>query len=176
MICNHPDRTNIESAILSGQKIEIVRKHYGLLSDDQIQALDDHLRVCATYVLSLDDFDKEVHNHLIETNGTKTSIQRTLKLKEADILGATVHEYLITLKNLGRKINKWIDDPDDSQMPRLIRKPIADMYIQLGGEIRQNVRTMAELDKLLNGDDDKSLTGLAALANAIAGTKPTPVE
>lgn len=108
----------------------------------------------------------------------RDSLTRKMKLREADMLAAVSNEYLVTLKTMGRRINKlaavsFIDVEDEDKqirLARLLTKPMTDLYIGLGGEIRQTVKTMAELDRMLNGPEDTNSSGLKALANAIANS------
>lgn len=171
-ICNHDQRTDIESALLAGQTVEAVADFYKV----NTKALENHKCNCSIYLMSLDEFDQEVASQLVNLNhpGGQTlvqpgSIQRQLKLKEADLLAATAQEYMVTLKNLGRKINKALNDFEEEPMlsQMLLKKATCDMYVQIGGEIRQTVRTMAELSQLLNADSDESLAGLKALVGAL---------
>ena len=107
-----------------------------------------------------------------------TSLARKMKLREADILNTVNNEYLVTLKAMGRRINRLanisaIDAEDEAkkvELAKLLTKPMVDLYIGLGGEIRQNVRAMAEVDRMLNGPQDTGNNGLLALAEAIKGS------
>ena len=107
-----------------------------------------------------------------------TSLARKMKLREADVLATVNNEYLVTLKAMGRRINRLanvssIDAEDEAkkvELAKLLTKPMVDLYIGLGGEIRQNVRAMAEVDRMLNGPQDSSNNGLQALADAIRGS------
>ena len=94
------------------------------------------------------------------------------------MLAAVGQEYLVTLKTMGRRINKLaqvssIDIEDEEKqlkLAKLLTKPMVDLYVGLGGEIRQTVKTMAELDRMLNGPEDNLSSGLGALAAAIRGS------
>lgn len=173
-ICNHKNRTDIESALLAGQAPATIAKHYEVPEG----ALENHRQNCSVYLMSLDEFDLQVAEELEALNHPGAtalkkpgSIQRQLGLKEADLLANMAQEYMVTLKNLGRKLNRIIsilDTPEGAVMgQRVLRKPVCDMYVQMGGEIRQAVRTMAEIDKMINGPEENPLTGLQALATAI---------
>jgi len=171
----------IEGAMLAGQHLAKIAKFYNL----NYAELKNHRDTCARYVLSLDEFDQMVLQELQKSNyGTSSageslqlpgSIQRNLKLREGDILAATAQEYMVTLKNLGRKINKFIDNADTpdgmSAQQRFLRKPVMDAYVMIGGEIRQTIKTMADIDRMLNAAEPESpVSGLNALANAIASS------
>ncbi|MEG2479896.1 MAG: hypothetical protein RSA50_06460 [Mucinivorans sp.] len=114
---------------------------------------------------------------VVDASGTmpRESLTRRMKLREADMLSAVSNEYLVTLKTMGRRINKLasvssidVEDEDKQlRLARLLTKPMTDLYIGLGGEIRQTIKTMAELDRMLNGPEDENSSGLKALASAI---------
>ena len=79
---------------------------------------------------------------------------------------------------MGRRINRLAsvssidcEDADkEVKLAKLLTKPMVDLYIGLGGEIRQNVKAMAEVDRMLNGPQDNGNSGLQALADAIRGS------
>jgi len=174
---------DMESALMAGQSISAVAKFYCT----NYQALKAHKENCAPYLLSLDEYDALVLEELNKaTNpneaatGVKLpgSLQRQLGLREGDILAAMMQEYLITLKNIGRKINKFVNESDTAEglsaQARFLRKPIMDAYTLMGGEIRQTAKTMAEIDKMLNAPEIESPTsGLFAVANAIKNSQQT---
>lgn len=192
-ICNHPDRAEIENAILTmtadappndKNSIEQIAEQYKvdldelkmhalfhtpLVGDGDVEELRDADPVCNTLTLDAP---------LVECSSKpepRDSLTRRMKLREADMLAAVGQEYLVTLKTMGRRINKLaqvssIDVEDEEKqlkLAKLLTKPMVDLYVGLGGEIRQTVKTMAELDRLLNGPEDSAATGLAALAQAI---------
>ena len=67
------------------------------------------------------------------------------------------------------------DEEKEVKLAKLLTKPMVELYLGAGGEIRQTVKTMAEINNLLNGESDPTLSGLAALASAIksSGSDPT---
>lgn len=198
-ICNHPDRAEIENAILTmtadappndENSIEAIAAQYNvplnelkmhalfhtpLVGDGDIEVLKDAGSETLTATVGSEQFE-------IESEAAKTaprdSLTRRMKLREADMLAAVGNEYLVTLKTMGRRINKLaqvssIDIEDEEKqlkLAKLLTKPMVDLYVGLGGEIRQTVKTMAELDRLLNGPEDNAATGLMALAKAIQGS------
>lgn len=198
-ICNHPDRAEIENAILTmtadappndENSIEAIAAQYNvplnelkmhalfhtpLVGDGDIEALKDAGSETLTATVGSEQFE-------IESEAAKAaprdSLTRRMKLREADMLAAVGNEYLVTLKTMGRRINKLaqvssIDIEDEEKqlkLAKLLTKPMVDLYVGLGGEIRQTVKTMAELDRLLNGPEDNAATGLMALAKAIQGS------
>ena len=182
-ICNHPDRAEIENAILSmtdGVKtsIEVIAEQYDVsLSDLKMHALFHTPLVGAADIEELRDAGDTVLTEA-ERPAPRDSLTRRMKLREADLLAAVGHEYLVTMKTMGRRINKLaqvseidIEDNDRQlKLAKLLTKPMVDLYVGLGGEIRQTVKTMAELDRLLNGPEDSATSGLVALAKAIQGS------
>lgn len=185
-ICNHPDRAEIENAILSmtdGSKtsIEVIAEQYDVsLADLKMHALFHTPLVGAADLEELRD--AETLGDTEQTAATRAtprdSLTRRMKLREADLLAAVGNEYLVTMKTMGRRINKLaqvseIDVEDNDRqlkLAKLLTKPMVDLYVGLGGEIRQTVKTMAELDRLLNGPEDSATSGLVALAKAIQGS------
>lgn len=162
IVCSHDKRSEIENALLS------------ISSDNKAVTLET---IAQAYQVTTNDLKVHALMHAPmgyterpEEDGDE-SIVRKLKLKEADMLSAVANEYMVTLKNVGRRINNLASKPDEDYLfERLMTKAVADLYIGLGGEIRATVKTMAELDSVLNGDSGAS-TGLQALAEAIRGSK-----
>ena len=189
-ICNHPDRAEIENAILTmtadappndKNSIEQIAEQYKvdldelkmhalfhtpLVGDGDVEELQSECSMPMPDVTAVECATKPE---------PRDSLTRRMKLREADMLAAVGQEYLVTLKTMGRRINKLaqvssIDIEDEEKqlkLAKLLTKPMVDLYVGLGGEIRQTVKTMAELDRLLNGPEDSAATGLAALAQAI---------
>lgn len=194
-ICNHPDRAEIENAILTmtadappneKNSIEQIAEQYKvdldelkmhalfhtpLVGDGDVEELqaEGECEGCSTPMPDVTPVE------CVSKPEPRDSLTRRMKLREADMLAAVGQEYLVTLKTMGRRINKLaqvssIDIEDEEKqlkLAKLLTKPMVDLYVGLGGEIRQTVKTMAELDRLLNGPEDSAATGLAALAQAI---------
>ena len=185
-ICNHPDRAEIENAILSmtdGLKtsIEVIAEQYDVsLADLKMHALFHTPLVDAADIEELRDAETlgDTEQTEVVRAVPRDSLTRRMKLREADLLAAVGNEYLVTMKTMGRRINKLaqvseidIEDNDRQlKLAKLLTKPMVDLYVGLGGEIRQTVKTMAELDRLLNGPEDSATSGLVALAKAIQGS------
>lgn len=188
-ICNHPDRAEIENAILTmtadappneKNSIEQIAEQYKVDLDElKMHALFHTPLVGDVDVEPLKQEEAPLASAADDAELGKAeprdSLTRRMKLREADMLAAVGNEYLVTLKTMGRRINKLaqvssIDIEDEEKqlkLAKLLTKPMVDLYVGLGGEIRQAVKTMAELDRLLNGPEDSAATGLAALAQAI---------
>ena len=193
-ICQHPDRAEIENAILSmtadappngANSIELIAEQYQVPLDElKMHALFhtplvgagdvEELREAAMLTTTSGDTEQTE----VVRSAPRDSLTRRMKLREADMLAAVGNEYLVTLKTMGRRINKLaqvssIDIEDEEKqlkLAKLLTKPMVDLYVGLGGEIRQTVKTMAELDRILNGPEDSTASGLVALAKAIQGS------
>lgn len=180
-ICNRSDRAEIENAILnisaeSGLTIEKIADQYQL----DLNELRTHALFHTPLVAPCDVVTPTTELQLNPEAEAKvpTSLARKMKLREADILATVNNEYLVTLKAMGRRINRLanvsaIDAEDEAkkvELAKLLTKPMVDLYIGLGGEIRQNVKAMAEVDRMLNGPQDSGSNGLIALAEAIKGS------
>lgn len=199
-ICSHPDRAEIENAILTmtanappneQNSIEKIAEQYKvpldelkmhalfhtpLVGDGDIEELHAEGGICNTPILEA-GCDVPPVEYAAKA-APRDSLTRKMKLREADMLAAVGQEYLVTLKTMGRRINKLaqvssIDVEDEEKqlkLAKLLTKPMVDLYVGLGGEIRQTVKTMAELDRMLNGPQDNLGGGLNALAAAIRGS------
>lgn len=159
-ICTHEKRAEIENALLS------------ISTDNTAVTLQT---ISENYHVTVNDLKLHALMHApmgyVDRGDEQDSIARKIKLKEADMLNAVVNEYMVTLKNVGRRINKLANDSDvDLMFEKILSKPVTDLYIGLGGEIRATVKTMAELDSVLNGANTAT-SGLQALAEAIRGSK-----
>ena len=178
-ICNRIDRADIENAILnisaeSKLTVESIAEQYKV----DVQELRNHALFHTPLVAPCDVVTSEPAVDETQLPEGKISLARKMKLREADILAATNNEYMVTLKAMGRRINRLASvssiDAEDAdkevKLAKLLTKPMVDLYIGLGGEIRQNVRAMAEVDRMLNGPQDSSNNGLQALADAIRGS------
>lgn len=157
-ICDHPSRYAIEQALM----------HLGpSLTIDNI---------ADEYDVDLIDLKRHAMLHLpvVSVEGCEQDSQMSLagkmKMKEVSMLEEVAVEYLITLKNVGRRINLFASD-DKVAFEKLLTKPVADLYVNLGSEIRQTVEAIADIDVKLNGPKEDNTSGLAALAAAINGSR-----
>lgn len=178
-ICNRIDRADIENAILnisaeSKLTVESIAEQYEV----DVQELRNHALFHTPLVAPCDVVVSEPVADETQLPESKTSLARKMKLREADILATVNNEYMVTLKAMGRRINRLAsvssidcEDADkEVKLSKLLTKPMVDLYIGLGGEIRQNVKAMAEVDRMLNGPQDNGNSGLQALADAIRGS------
>lgn len=154
-ICEHPSRFAIEQALMHlgpSLTIEDIAEEY----DVDIVDLKKHAMI---------------HNALpVAGQEEPMSIVGKMKLKEASMLEEVAFEYMVTLKNIGRRINRYASD-EDVAFEKLLTKPVADLYVNLGSEIRQTVEAITKIDQILNGPKEDNTSGLAALAAAINGSR-----
>lgn len=162
VICNHPERHQIEQALLcrslgdSSITIESIAADFGVEERDlQVHAL------MHTYLPDVSESD----------SGEPSTLTAAIKFKEAEILQATSQEYYATLKNVGTKINTLIAQHSDEN-PTLNRlsKATVDLYLGLGSEIRSTMDTLIKMNTAVNGEADKGLDAIASLVNAIRGS------
>lgn len=171
-ICTRADRENIEQAILAMASCASSENGYNIE------------KIAEEFKCDVDELKAHALFHTPSTNADtlseegRESLTRKMKLRETDILSAVTEEYLVTLTSMGRRIKKLtgvengaIEDDDKAfKLTKMLTKPMTDLYLGLGSEIRQNVRTMADIDRMLNGPEDATSTGLVALAEAIRGS------
>ena len=190
-ICNHPERSDIENAILAmtadappdeKHSIETIAEQYGVPLDELKMHALFHTPLVGDADLEALHTDGDNSSSTEQTQAGRAaprdSLTRKMKLREADMLATVGQEYLVTLKTMGRRINKLAqvsavdieDEEKQLKLAKLLTKPMVDLYVGLGGEIRQTVKTMAELDRMLNGPEDNLGSGLGALAAAIRGS------
>lgn len=177
-VCNRADRAEIEAAILamspgsakgSQFSIESIAERFNLDVEELKQHALFHVPVVGEDDLGLQESESKCRN----------SLTRKMHLREADLLSEVSNEYLVTLKNMGRRINNLlnsdvqgglIEEERQLKTAKLLTKPMVELYLGLGVEIRSNVKAMADLDRQLNGPQDSVGSGLAALAAAINGS------
>lgn len=180
-ICDREDRAEIENAILhmtssgEGQTIEQIAaafevnldqlKMHAMFHTPLVSVEDLEPQVEAAKQMTLEGFD--------EVKVQRDSLTRKMRLRETDVLNEVTNEYLITLKAMGRRINNLIAGTDEDSAYRtskLLTRPVVDLYIGLGGEIRQTVKTIADIERAINGPQNDASSGLRALADAIRGS------
>lgn len=180
-ICTRSDRAEIENALLNApptaeSSIDDISKAFEV----DVTELKTHAMFHTPLGFDVEEITKEAE--------PKACLSRKMRLREVDILSEMNSEYLVTLKAMGRRINRItgissIDEEDREKqvaIAKLLTKPMVELYIGIGGEIRNNVKLIADIDKLINGPAEQDAnSGLIALANAIAGSKgdyPEPEE
>lgn len=156
-ICSHPNRVLIERAILNApttETLEQLANQYSLnMSDLQVHA-------CMHSSLGVDIQHIE-----------KESIARQTERREVDMLLAAANEYMTTLQIVGNKIAEAANKEDLVAFSRSVSKATVDLYLGAGGELRSLVKEITDINNILNGPQDGSISGLQALANAIRGSQ-----
>lgn len=193
-ICEHRQRAAIENALMNissdagSIKLQDICESFNLRSEDLKRHALLHAPVTLTefdiepdkaqYTSALDSAtsDELDGSDSSATTGPKKSIAHELKVREADMLMAVAVEYMGTLRNVGKRINGIAngsphdtDEDNELKFAKLINKAVTDLYLGLGGEIRQTLKTVADLDQLINGRDStaNSPGGLQSLSVAI---------
>ena len=173
-VCAHRLRADIENALLNMNSdnkhltLKVIAEEYSV----SVDSLKVHALMHAPVIIDRKD----------EELVAAPSIARQLKTREADMLISVAQEYIISLKAMGEKINSLVTDPcatdidgkikdTDLRLAKLLTKPMVDLYLGLGGEVRATVKAISELDHAINGDSSDALTGLAALTEALKRSK-----
>lgn len=153
-LCNDPRLGQIEEDINNQMPLGEVAEKY--------QIDEDAVRQYAVLYMKSDDAAEGL-----------ISIARKTKLKEAYVLEDTLTEYSKTLKKMSKFIHKNLDESEDNPtlFGKILTKSVSDMFVGLGGEIRQTVKTLSELDVQLNGPKNDNSSGLQALADAINNSR-----
>lgn len=156
-ICSHPNRALIERAILNAPTTETLEQ---LADQYHLSMADLQVHACMHSSLGVD-------TQYIE----KESIARQTERREVDMLLAAANEYMTTLQIVGGKIADAANKEDLVAFSRSVSKATVDLYLGAGGELRSLVKEIADINNMLNGPQDGSISGLQALANAIRGSQ-----
>lgn len=156
-VCMHSQRAQIENAILNApttDTLERVAAEYNI----DMHALQVHVLMHSPIGADTETIDRE-------------SIARKSKTREMDLLFAAANDYMVTLKTVGDKITQEANKGDFTSFSRGLSKAIVDLYLGTGNELRNTIKTIMDIDNILNGPKDSSTSGLEALAKAIRGSK-----
>lgn len=164
-VCEHARRADIEKAILSVPEVtlEAIAEEFGLTVEDVKMHTLMHTTAPDYAPSARSAMDPEPE--ALE-DSERPTIARQLKLREADMLLEVVDEYMVTLKTVGRQI-QVLSEAEGMLFSKMLGKPVVDLYIGVGGEIRATVKTLAELNSILNGPENSAAQGLSALAAAL---------
>lgn len=163
-ICGHPNRDAIEAALY-----RVTSKN----ADEILQKLSD------TYEIDVEAFEAHAMFHAsldMTPAGEETSIVRQLKLRETDMLAQCAKDYADTLALIGSRIRSkarneaTMDGLEDTRFERSMTKSLVELYLGCGDNVRKTVKDIADINQTLNGPKDEGLSGLGALAAAIAGS------
>lgn len=158
-ICAHPKREEIEKELLRARGTA---------------ALDDKIRE-ASKKFNVSAIDLKVHLlmhcSVMEEAKDAASMADKIKMNEADTLRETIKNYLVTLTNTGTKLNDILEEGDDAQTLRMIQKPIVDLYLGCGAEIRGTVDALIRLNAAVNGNENTANNSLKLLVEQLATSR-----
>lgn len=146
-VCSHAERAEIEKELLCNPTSGLSGISKKFLVD--IKSLQVH----ALMHTPLDTFP---------TTEGQRSIVQVLNTKEVEYLKNVADNYVMTLRTLGAKINKIIQDDDDYNM-RLISRGVVELYLGCGSQVREIIKDIVAMD----GESNGSANGLSQLINAI---------
>lgn len=161
-ICNHPKRAEIEKACLL--------RNFGdteVSLKDIAKEFDVDLKDLQVHVLTHIPLDSEACSTLDKTE----SLAGKIKMREADILRNVMEESYLTFRNLGAKIN-YIVASHTTEDPTLVQitKPVTELYLGTSQSIRDTADKLIKLNLAVNGEDNKGLSAIASLVEAIHGS------
>lgn len=166
-ICQHPMREEIEAVLyrLTPKDGEEVLSKLSEAFDIDIEELQRHAMFHACMDLS--------------PTGEETSLVRQVKLRETDLLAQCAKDYADTLTLVGQRIRTRarkeadVEGMEDMRFERAVTKSLVELYIGCGDNVRKTIKDIADINQVLNGPKDDGLSGLSALAAAIAGSRNT---
>lgn len=172
-VCNHQNRDEIEAVLY-----RMTPKN----ADDLLIQLSD------TYDIDIEEFQRHAMFHAcmdLSPQGEETSLVRQIKLRETDLLAQCAKDYADTLTLVGSRIRTKArnesdkDGMEDIRFERSMTKGLVELYLGCGDNVRKTIKDIADINQVLNGPKDDGLSGLGALAAAIAGSRhssTTPVS
>lgn len=156
-ICNHIQRAEIEQKLLYRSAGD------GTVTLEQI-ATEYKVRVLDLQVHAL------MHTSVISQSesGEATTLVQAIKFKEGEYLRQSIIDYQLTMAVLGGKIRTIVHEhsSEESTLHKLT-KPVVDLYLGLGTEIRSAVDLLTKMNGSLNDSSNNALDGLKALVTAI---------
>lgn len=164
-ICNHAQRDEIEAVLY-----RMTPKN----ADELLLQLSD------AYDIDVEELQRHAMFHAcmdLTPQGEETSIVRQIKLRETDLLAQCAKDYADTLALVGTRIRQKArkesdaDGLDDTRFERSMTKGLVELYLGCGDNVRKTIKDITDINQILNGPKDDGLSGLGALAAAIAGSK-----
>lgn len=163
-VCKHHMREEIEAVL------------YRLTPKNGEELLD---RLSAAFDLDIEDLQRHAMFHAamdLSPKDENTSIVRKIALRETDMLAQCAKDYADTLSLVGQRIRAKARTEDnevgaeDIRFERSVTKPLVELYIGCGDNVRKTIKDIADINQVLNGPKDEGLSGLGALAAAIANS------
>lgn len=168
-ICKHPQRREIEDYLLAVNEPDVKLTLNEISTKFNVQLVE--LQVHALMHTPLARFEEE---------GVEQSIAAGMKKGEANMLYAAAEEYFSTLRQTGKEIRKRIKPVDfdqdvDKVKMKALPSEMVELYIGCGGNLRQIITSIADINQKVNGEGDPALKALEAIVKAVrGGTPPAP--
>ena len=168
-VCKHPNRDEIEAVL------------YRMTSQNADELL---MQLSEAYDIDIEEIQRHALFHAcmdLTPQGEETSIVRQIKLRETDLLAQCAKDYADTLSLVGARIRTRarnesdVDGMDDTRFERAMTKGLVELYLGCGDNVRKTIKDIADINQVLNGPKDDGLSGLGALAAAIAASRQ-PVQ
>lgn len=100
------------------------------------------------------------------------SIRDEIDRDEASVIYDLMAKQMTTFNALSKKINSVLADGDCDLTCAFINPVIMEFYKNLSADIRDNVKSLKDLNQAVNGEKSGSLEGLKAIAVAISSPLP----
>lgn len=164
-VCNRPDRDEIEAVLY-----RMTPKN----ADDLLTQLSE------AYDIDIEELQRHAMFHAcmdLSPQGEETSIVRQIKLRETDLLAQCAKDYADTLALVGTRIRTKaqnesdVDGMEDTRFERAMTKGLVELYLGCGDNVRKTIKDITDINQILNGPKDDGLSGLGALAAAIAASR-----
>lgn len=164
-VCKHPNREEIEAILY-----RMTPKN----ADDLL------LQLSEAYDIDVEELQRHAMFHAcmdLSPQGEETSIVRQIKLRETDLLAQCAKDYADTLALVGNRIRQKarnesdVDGLEDTKFERSMTKGLVELYLGCGDNVRKTIKDITDINQILNGPKDDGLSGLGALAAAIAASK-----
>lgn len=164
-VCMHPNREDIEAVLY-----RMTPKN----ADDLLMQLSE------AYDIDIEELQRHAMFHAcmdLTPQGEETSLVRQIKLRETDILAQCAKDYADTLALVGARIRHRAriesdaDGMEDTRFERSMTKGMVELYLGCGDNVRKTIKDITDINQVLNGPKDDGLSGLGALAAAIAGSR-----
>ena len=108
----------------------------------------------------------------IAEGSNKTSLRDDIGKDEAGVIYDLTLKQMTTFNRLTKKIESVLNDTETDLTCAFINPVVLDFYKTLTSDIRDNVKTLKDLNAAVNGEKSGSLEGLKAIAVALSTPLP----